>query len=235
MAGAMRTSTSPRPHGQKRKLPGVAVMLAGVVALSLIATGCGGSSGSPSSSSTSQQSQSDQAPPSSTSASHTQNQSQTSSTPAATLSLDLTIPVLLKYPLLGIPARYTCDGANTSLPLRWGHIPHGTAELALFILSSKASTGEMSFAWAVTGLKPTSRGLAAGKLPPGAVVGRNSSGTVGYSICPPVGRREAYYAKLFALGHPLNAQPGVDASTLYARAEADSENVGLAAAAYQRR
>lgn len=119
-----------------------------------------------------------------------------------------------------------------SLPVEWSRIPHGTDELALFIIGLRPFHGSFYFAWAVAGLKPSSHGISAGRLPPGAVVGRNSLGDAGYSICPPKGRRETYYVKILALPRPLNARPGFDAMTLYRRAEAETKFIGFAAGVY---
>jgi phosphatidylethanolamine-binding protein (PEBP) family uncharacterized protein len=216
------------PVARVPRMPRAQAALSAAVALTLAAAGCGGSS-SPSSSSASQGS--------STVASTSTPQGQTGASAKAppTLALNLTIPVLLEHPLLGIPERYTCDGADISLPLKWGHIPPGTAELALFISGFRAVDNRTSYNWAVAGLKPTSLGVAGGRLPAGAVVGLNSLGKAGYSICPPKGRRETYSVKLFALPVPLGAQPGFDANTLFLRAEEDAHDVGLAAGAYERR
>jgi phosphatidylethanolamine-binding protein (PEBP) family uncharacterized protein len=171
-------------------------------------------------------------PAGSVSTSAPQARTSTSAEPLPAVSIDVTVPILLKTPLLGIPERYTCDGADVSIPVRWSGIPHGTAEFALFVVGLRLTHGELSFAWAVMGLGPTSHGIPAGRLPPGAVVGRNSSGGRGYSICPPPGRRETYYVKVLALPHSLNAAPGFDAGTLYHRAEAEAKVVGFASAAY---
>jgi phosphatidylethanolamine-binding protein (PEBP) family uncharacterized protein len=112
-----------------------------------------------------------------------------------------------------LPAQYTCDGQDTALPLRWKGIPPGTAELALYILKVNPVNGKLFFDWAVTGLKPTTRGITAGKLPAGAVVGASSNGQTSYYLCPPKGPAEKYLAVLFALPHKLSAKAGFDATT----------------------
>jgi Raf kinase inhibitor-like YbhB/YbcL family protein len=147
--------------------------------------------------------------------------------------MGVTIPVLLEHPLVGIPERYTCNGANISLPVLWSGVPSGTAELALFMVNQVAVHGGLPIYWAVTGLKSMSHGIPAGKLPQGAVVGRNSDGTTGYSICPPKGKNETYIIKVFALPRPLKAQPGFDANTLFLRVEEEATDVGETGAAYR--
>lgn len=133
-----------------------------------------------------------------------------------------------EYP---IPKSNTCDGANVPLSFTWSDVPHGTAELALFVLSLQSVNGEGVFVdWAVTGLDPGSHGIAAGKLPAGAVVLTNSFGKAGYSICPPKGTHGTFLARLVALGHRLAIRPGVDGETLFQEAEAAARAVGVSGA-----
>jgi phosphatidylethanolamine-binding protein (PEBP) family uncharacterized protein len=115
-----------------------------------------------------------------------------------------------------IPSRYTCDGADISLPLRWRAIPHGIAELALVVASLNTSSGEVeSYSWMVAGLRPTLRRLNAGELPAGAIVGRNSAGQSRYTVCPAKGSGTHHYvAILYALPHAVAAKPGVSAAAL---------------------
>jgi phosphatidylethanolamine-binding protein (PEBP) family uncharacterized protein len=142
------------------------------------------------------------------------------------------VPTLLAR--LHLPRRYTCDGADRPLPVQWSDIPRGTAELALFIINYRPVHGSLFFDWAVAGIRPTSHGISAGGFQPGAVVGRNSFGKVGYSICPAQGKREIYAVKLLALPHPLAARPGFDAEALYQEAQQSAKFVGLAATYYKR-
>jgi hypothetical protein len=150
--------------------------------------------------------------------------------------MGVSVPALL--PGYHIPKRYTCDGADVSLPVQWSAVPHGTVELALFIINFQPVHGHFFFDWAVTGLKPTSQGISAGSLPSGAVVGRNSFGKVGYSICPVKGRRRptSYAVKVLALPYRLPAEPGFEANRLYLEVERlTRKGVGFAAGEYQRR
>lgn len=146
----------------------------------------------------------------------------------------MTIPGLLKEGY--IPKRYTCDGANTSLPVQWSKIPSGTAAVAMFLVNLRPVHGKLFFGWAVTGLSPTSRGVAAGTVPAEAIVGRNSFGKIGYSICPPKGTVEEHFIlRVVALPHPLPAKAGFDAEALYKEAESAAKVVGLAGGVYTRR
>jgi phosphatidylethanolamine-binding protein (PEBP) family uncharacterized protein len=130
--------------------------------------------------------------------------------------------------------RYTCAGADTSIPVQWSGIPAGTAELAVFVISFKPIRRRLFFDWAVTGLAPTVAGIAARGLPQGAVVGRNGFGSAAYSICPWRGRREAYIVRVLALSQRLAVKPGASAGALYAKAERLAKVVGFTVATYRR-
>jgi Raf kinase inhibitor-like YbhB/YbcL family protein len=92
-----------------------------------------------------------------------------------------------------IPAQYTCDGSDISLPLRWSRVPPGTRELLLVMRDPDATTGNFIH-WAVAGIAAASGSLQAGRSPAGTVEGRNSFGSVGYrGPCPPPGGRPHHY------------------------------------------
>jgi phosphatidylethanolamine-binding protein (PEBP) family uncharacterized protein len=140
-----------------------------------------------------------------------------------------------------IPPRYTCDGKNISLPLRWGSVPAGTRELALLVLSLKPvrTTGSgvverASVLWAVTGLRPTLRRLAPGRLPRGAILGRNSGGHSGYSICPAEGTSQNYLIALFASPRRLSARPGFSDESLFIKLRRTRAPFGQLFAGYSR-
>lgn len=136
-----------------------------------------------------------------------------------------------------ISAQYTCDGADMSPPVQWTAIPQGTAELVLFILNLNSPPGNAGplVYWAVAGLDPTLQGIPAGKLPPGAVVGRNSLGQSRYTICPAKSEgMQHYVAALFALQHPIPTKPGFNAGALYKAVSNAAENKGLTIFSYQR-
>ena len=73
-----------------------------------------------------------------------------------------------------IPAQYTCDGDNVSPPLSWSEVPEGTAEFVL-ILEDPDAPGGTHVHWALFGLNPSSGGLEEGKVPAGAVGGKNGA------------------------------------------------------------
>jgi phosphatidylethanolamine-binding protein (PEBP) family uncharacterized protein len=78
-----------------------------------------------------------------------------------------------------MPARYTCNGADISPPLEWRNVPAKAAELFLIALELHGpglTARGASILWAVAGIQPTEGKVAAGTIPPGAVVGTNAAG-----------------------------------------------------------
>ena len=134
-----------------------------------------------------------------------------------------------------LASRYTCDGSDVSPPLQISGVPPGTAELALDVLDLEPVNGAIYFDWAVAGLSPNLHSIAAGKLPPGAVVGVNSGGRTGYSLCPPKGKSVTYVAVVFALPHRLSAQKGFDAAALRREALLDANYEKFLVFAYTRK
>jgi len=131
-----------------------------------------------------------------------------------------------------LPAEFTCDGKNTSPALRWQGVPSGTAELALFAMNVQPVNGKLFFDWAVAGLSPDLEEFEAGKVPRGAVVGRNSFGKNGYEICPE--GAETYIFALFALPEKLSPSQGFDPLSVRKAATDLHGNVGLLALNYAR-
>lgn len=210
-----------------------------LLVLVLTLAGCGGSSSKSQSSST-------PAGASQTSSSSTTTGTQTSGGASANAQTSKAehypkIAIKLSSPVFSagnkIPARYTCDGADTSPPLRWGAVPPGTAELALFVLGNDGEVaGKSPIYWAVAGLPATLRGISAGRLPPGAIVGRNSLGQSRYTICPARGQGLRHYAVgLLALPRSAAATPGFDANALFKTVQHTAEYAGLTTFTYRRR
>jgi phosphatidylethanolamine-binding protein (PEBP) family uncharacterized protein len=134
-----------------------------------------------------------------------------------------------------LSARYTCDGADTPPPLHIEGVPPGTAELMLDIIKIKPVDNKLYFPWAVAHIKPTTRNIVGGKLPPGAIVGTNGNGKSTYDLCPPKGPAEGYVAVLFALPHELRAKPGFDPMKLRREAERTATYQNLYIFNYKRR
>jgi phosphatidylethanolamine-binding protein (PEBP) family uncharacterized protein len=133
-----------------------------------------------------------------------------------------------------LPATYTCDGKDIWPTFSWSGFPEETEELILIMVNAKPVNGKIFFDWAVTGLDPRSGGMEAGKLPAGAVMGKNSIGKVGYSICPPKGRSETFMLALYAVPRALRATRGFDPLALREEVQSVSRNSGLYAVSYKR-
>ena len=132
------------------------------------------------------------------------------STPAATKK----IPVIdFKSPAVGpqIPARYTCDGHDISPPIEWGPVPADTGNLVLLILGFKqkgnTTAYQVTVEWALAGINPELRKIAAGEVPPGAFVGLDTDHKHHYHICPPKGKTAQYRFELYGLPAGTKVSP----------------------------
>lgn len=106
----------------------------------------------------------------------------------------------------GFAKRYTCHGTDISPPVSWAGVPSSTKELIVVVRT--LSGGRLTDAWTLAGIAPPIDELRAGKVPAGAVVGRNSSGEVGYRLCPPSGKTALVVIGVYALPNRLNLKPG---------------------------
>ncbi len=106
-----------------------------------------------------------------------------------------------------IPARYTCEDADTSPPLAWEGVPANTRSLVLIVDDPDApdpAAPRMTWVhWVLYNLPPETTGLPEGvstsDLPAPAADGVNDWKRAGYGgPCPPVGRHR-YVHKLYAL------------------------------------
>jgi Raf kinase inhibitor-like YbhB/YbcL family protein len=110
-----------------------------------------------------------------------------------------------------IPARYTCEGNDSSPPLAWSGAPAGTRSFALVVddpdAPDPAKPQRVWVHWVVYNLPATVAGLAENAsrqgLPQRAAPGKNDSGKMVYGgPCPPIGRHR-YFFKLYALDTEL--------------------------------
>jgi Raf kinase inhibitor-like YbhB/YbcL family protein len=108
-----------------------------------------------------------------------------------------------------IPSQYACDGADMSPPLEWQHVPAKTVSLVLFMIDDTSHGSAGGIRWVVANIDPSARGLAAGAVPAGGVVGSDSQGQGGYGgICPPRGTTSVVEFMLYALNKRLPLSPG---------------------------
>lgn len=135
---------------------------------------------------------------------------------AAVMKLDLTSQSFAYNQ--AIPAKYSCDGQNTSPALTWSGVPAGTRSLALIADDPDAPMGTFTH-WVLYNL-PASQtileeGIPAGSLPAGGTQGLNSARQKAYiGPCPPSGRTHHYHFKLYALDLEPLLPEGLTADTL---------------------
>jgi Raf kinase inhibitor-like YbhB/YbcL family protein len=126
--------------------------------------------------------------------------------PSAPEKIRLTSPVL--HAGSPIPKRFTCDGDETSPPLRWSGTPARAKELALLLEDPDAPGGTFVH-WVVLRLRPALRVIPEGRVPPSAIEAKQSFGDKGYGgLCPPKGDEPHHY--VFTL-YALDRQLGLDA------------------------
>jgi phosphatidylethanolamine-binding protein (PEBP) family uncharacterized protein len=133
-----------------------------------------------------------------------------------------------------LSSAYTCDGKDSWPALSWQGVPPGAAELALFAMNVQPVEGKLFFDWAVAGIDPALTGIEASSLPQGVVVGGNSLGKRGYSICPSPGSQETYMFALYALPKRLSPERGFDPSAFRQQVLAISGNAGFLPVSYGR-
>ncbi len=97
-------------------------------------------------------------------------------------------------------------------------MPAGTQELAITLTDLDAAD---FVHWVIAGLDPASTGIAAGKVPAGAVQATNGFGDAKYGgPCPPDGSH-TYLLRLYALGAKANLADGIGAATAIDALEAN--------------
>lgn len=108
-----------------------------------------------------------------------------------------------------IPAKYTCEGSDTSPPLRWTGVPDGAKSLVLIVDDPDApdpAAPKLTWVhWVLYGIPASVTGLDEGvsSLPEGTREGLNDWKRTGYGgPCPPIGRHR-YFLKLYALDTTL--------------------------------
>jgi len=105
-----------------------------------------------------------------------------------------------------IPAKYTCEGPDTSPPLAWSGVPPSAKSLALIVDDPDApdpKAPKMTWVhWVLYDVPSGTSSLAEGasrSLPSGTRDGLNDWRRTGYGgPCPPIGRHR-YFFKLYAL------------------------------------
>jgi phosphatidylethanolamine-binding protein (PEBP) family uncharacterized protein len=156
---------------------------------------------------------------------------QQSQVPTATI--ELSVPAAPGGTSPGsLPAAYTCDGKNVAPEVKWGKLPEGTAEAALFVMNMQPVNGKLYFDYAIAGIDPSLEGLKSGEVSKGAVIGRNSAGQDKYSLCPQGSSSEEFIFALYAISKKLAPKAGFDPLKLREEATPVSATNGLYAVMY---
>jgi len=138
-----------------------------------------------------------------------------------------------------IPKVHTCDGANTSPPLKWSEPPGGTKSFAL-LCEDPDAPGGLWVHWVLYQLPGEVRQLEEGvptreTLANGAKQGKNDFGKIGYGGPePPRGQTHRYFFKLYALDTSLDLSPGVTRNQLVAAMKGHVLAKGQLMGRYQR-
>ncbi len=114
-----------------------------------------------------------------------------------------------------IPEKYTCDGKDISIPLKWIHSPENTESFAL-IVEDPDAPGQTWVHWVIydipSGVNELSENVEkeksklSGELS-GALQGLNSWGAIGYGgPCPPGSNPHRYFFRMYALDTLINEQ-----------------------------
>jgi len=134
-----------------------------------------------------------------------------------------------------IPEKYSCDGANLSIPLYFALLPEGSRSLVLIMDDPDAPGGDFVH-WVLYSIPAGSKVLPGGMDSAqinerGIREGVNDFGESGYGgPCPPSGTHR-YYIRLYALDIPSDFEPGLSREALLKRMEghvlAEAEWMGI--------
>ncbi len=139
-----------------------------------------------------------------------------------------------------IPVLHTCQGRDTSPPLKWSGVPANAKSLALIADDPDAPVGTWVH-WVLYDLPPVTTELAENVersqyLPGGAKQGINDFKRLGYGgPCPPPGKPHRYYFKLYALDRVTDLKPGATKQELLKVMEGHVLAEGQLMGTYQRR
>ena len=112
-----------------------------------------------------------------------------------------------------IPARYSYKGKNASPELRISNVPANTKSLVLIVDDPDSPSGLWTH-WLLWNIPATTTVIAEGKVPSGAVQGRNSFGNDHYDGPVPPSGTHRYFFRVYALGIKLSLPTGSERSVL---------------------
>lgn len=103
-------------------------------------------------------------------------------------------------PTAQVNSGHGCKGGNAAPAVQWSAPPPATQSFALTMFDSTARNGAGFWHWAMFDLPMAQRNLSIGAKPPGAKLGRNDFGDLGYGgACPPKGKAHEYHFTVWAL------------------------------------
>lgn len=124
-----------------------------------------------------------------------------------------------------IPARFSCRGSNTPIPLSWTGIPSVTGSVAMIMDDPDAPSGTFTH-WVVFNLPASSTGIANGRIPAGAAQAQNGRGQAAYTgPCPPSGTHH-YRFTVYAEPKKLPLRAGASLPAALAAIKADPISTG---------
>jgi len=124
-----------------------------------------------------------------------------------------------------IPARFSCRGSNTPIPLAWTGIPSATGSVAMIMDDPDAPSGTFTH-WVVFNLPVGSTGIANGHIPAGAAQAQNGRGQAAYTgPCPPSGTHH-YRFTVYAEPKKLPLRAGASLRAALAAIKADPISTG---------
>jgi Raf kinase inhibitor-like YbhB/YbcL family protein len=134
-----------------------------------------------------------------------------------------------------IPRHYARDGENVSPPLRWDHVPEGTAELVLMCEDPDAPSGRFLH-WLVTDIDPASHGVAPGQLPAHGDAHTNGFGERGWGgpLPPPGDTPHRYCFRLYALPEHVDLPDRATADEVHQAVDERQLASGTTVGLYQR-
>ncbi len=117
-----------------------------------------------------------------------------------------------------IPQKYSCEGEGIHPPLSFEDVAENTKSLVLIVDDPDAPMGTFVH-WVLFNISPTTTEIPEGKVPEGAVQGKNTSGRGDYvAPCPPSGTHR-YRFFLWALSEKLRINSGATREEVEREAE----------------
>lgn len=143
-----------------------------------------------------------------------------------------------------IPAKFTCDGENISVPLSWSNLPEGTQSVAVVMHDPDTAKGTL-YHWGIWAIPADLNQLPEGQATDAEVAlgdvtvfqSTNVGQTLGYTgPCPPEGdEAHRYIFEIFALDHPgttFTTPPSAQA--LLSELQADAQGRASLTGVYKR-